>query len=64
MTVELKPSRYQAYLLRFWEESGSETEATTWRLSLEDPRTGKRRGFASLEALISHIKLEMAKGKQ
>jgi len=31
-----------------------------WRFSLEDPRTGRRRGFASLEALVVFLQAELA----
>ena len=30
-----------------------------WRFSLEDPRTGQRRGFADLEALVVYLEQEM-----
>jgi len=42
--------RYISYLLRLWQtKSGGKL---VWRASLEDPHTGERRGFASLEALF------------
>jgi hypothetical protein len=31
-----------------------------WRFRLEDPRTGQRHGFASLEALVAVLEQEMA----
>jgi hypothetical protein len=42
---------YQAYLLRLWREG----ENATWRASLEDPRTGSRRSFATLEKLLTFL---------
>lgn len=44
---------YQSYLLRLWrvDEDGHQV----WRASLEDPRTGERRGFASLELLMEFL---------
>ena len=42
--------RYHAYLLRLWQTG--EDELTAWRVSLEDPRTGERRGFADLASLF------------
>jgi hypothetical protein len=30
-----------------------------WRFRLQDPRTGQRRGFASLEALVAALQKEM-----
>src|SRR5687768_9969032 len=42
--------RYQAYLLRLWTEtSGGQA---MWRVSLEEPHTGLRRGFAGLEQFV------------
>jgi hypothetical protein len=51
MTTE-RP-RYLAYMLRLW-QVGSDEELA-WRASLESPRTGERRGFASLEALFKFL---------
>jgi len=45
--------------MRFWEERGEKPDASVWRFSLEDPHTGQRRGFASLEALIAALTEEM-----
>jgi hypothetical protein len=40
---------YLAYLLRLWEvDTGGQQ---VWRASLQDPRTGERRGFANLAEL-------------
>jgi hypothetical protein len=41
---------YRAYLLRLWRTLGSE-----WRASLEDPKTGRRRGFATLALLMEFL---------
>jgi hypothetical protein len=49
-----KPPGYFSYMLRLW-QTGREGEAT-WRASLEDPHTGERCGFASLEELFSFLK--------
>jgi hypothetical protein len=48
-----KPRRYLAYMLRLWQISADGELA--WRASLESPRTGERRGFASLEALFKFL---------
>lgn len=48
---------YSIYLLRLW-HSGS--QKTSWVFSLEDPRTGARRGFASLEELVIFLQQEVA----
>jgi len=44
--------KYRAYLLRLWR---SETLDQGWRASLEDPHTGERIGFASLEQLFAFL---------
>jgi hypothetical protein len=51
---------YLAYMLRLWQtrqETGiSPVESTvTWRASVENPHTGERRGFLSLEALFDYL---------
>ena len=46
--------RYFAYMLRLWQVASDEELA--WRASLESPRTGERRGFASLEALFEFLR--------
>ena len=42
--------KYQAFLLRLWQ--ANQNGDRVWRASLEDTRTGERRGFASPEALM------------
>ncbi len=44
---------YVSYLLRLWRDG---SEKGLWRASVEDPRTGERRGFADLEALFEHLR--------
>ena len=51
MTVE---RGYVAYLLRLWQVS-SEGE-TVWRASLENARTGQRRGFTDLDDLCRFLR--------
>jgi hypothetical protein len=54
---------YFAYLLRLWRESGGDLprdESTRWRASLQDPHSGERVGFASLEELFSFLRRETA----
>ena len=44
---------YFSYLLRLWRE----VEGTAvWRASLQDPRTGERVGFASLDDLFKYLR--------
>ncbi len=45
------PKQYRSYLLRLW----CEAPDRDWRASLQDPRTGKRFGFASLEQLFAFL---------
>jgi hypothetical protein len=49
---------YLAYLLRLWREGSS--ESTRWRASLQDPHTGERVGFASLEDMFGFLRRETA----
>ena len=61
MTIFAKPPRYRSYLLTFWEERSHDPSLpVVWRFSLEDPRTGERRGFGSLEALAAALEQEIA----
>ena len=60
MTLYDRPPRYRSYLLTFWEERSQDQAApVAWRFSLQDPRTGQRRGFATLEALVAALGHEM-----
>ena len=56
------PPAYHVYLLRCWQERSTEAEAhlSVWRFSLEEPHTGRRRGFASLEALLASLQADLA----
>ena len=49
-----RPTPYYTYVLRFWPEQPGGGE-TVWRFTLLDPQTGKRLGFASLEAFVAHL---------
>ncbi len=56
-----KPPRYRSYLFTMWEERGTnESSPAMWRFGLEDARTGQRRGFARLDALVAALQQEMA----
>ena len=48
--------RYHAYLLRLW--CVATNDEVAWRASLEDPHTGERHGFASLDRLFEFLKGE------
>jgi hypothetical protein len=43
---------YRCYLLRLWQ---AEAGVGCWHASLEDPRTGDRVGFATLEHLFAFL---------
>jgi hypothetical protein len=60
LPTSAQPPRYRAYLLRFWSERNQHPAlATVWRFSLEDPHTGQRQGFPSLEALVEALRKEL-----
>ena len=50
---------YESYLLRLW-CTGSESEGT-WQFMLENPHTGEREVFASLEALVTYLRERMGR---
>ncbi len=45
--------RYFAYLLRLWQVATN--GEVVWRVSIEDPHTGERRGFANLDRLFEFL---------
>jgi hypothetical protein len=45
---------YRSFLLRLWR--GEAGDASVWRASLQDPHTGERIGFASLEQLTAYLR--------
>ena len=56
-----KLPRYRSYLLSFWEERGQDPDTpVVWRFSLEDPHTGRRRGFANMEKVMAFLRTELA----
>jgi hypothetical protein len=60
-----EPLRYRSYVVRCWQESSIHAGRgmRVWRFSLQDPGTGERRGFASLEALMGMLQAELADDK-
>ena len=56
-----RPTRYRTYVLRCcWEEQGYTIGQTgRWRFSLENLRTGARRGFAAWQALMVFLQAEL-----
>jgi hypothetical protein len=55
---------YRAFLLRCWREAGTGPGGqATWRFCLVEPGNGETaRGFASLEALVAHLRQELEGG--
>ncbi len=51
MTTER--SGYVAYLLRLWRSEAN--GEVVWRASVENPHTGERHGFASLDLLFEFL---------
>ena len=45
--------RYVSYLLRLWQVQTE--QGLCWRASLENTRTGERRGFARLDDLLDFL---------
>jgi hypothetical protein len=59
-----RPPRYRSYLLTVWEERNVDPSLpAVWRFSLEDARTGQRRGFAGLEMLVAALEQETAEDR-
>jgi hypothetical protein len=50
---------YRSYVLRCWAEYDRDADMTLWRFSLEDTCTGQRRGFASLNKLMTALRTEL-----
>ncbi len=53
-----KQQRYLSYLLRLWRSDAD--EQSIWRASLENPHTGERHNFASLERLFAFLEDQIA----
>ena len=51
--------QYQSYLLRVWRDEPHPEASSPWRFSLEDPRTGVRRGFQNLELLMTFLNAQI-----
>jgi hypothetical protein len=50
---------YRAYLVRLWQE-----EDGVWRGTVENPHTGEKRAFASVEWALAHIRQEVQQAEQ
>ena len=49
--------KYRSYLLRLWTEDTNGKRI--WRISLENPFSGERRGFAKLKDLFTYLEEKM-----
>ncbi len=55
----VKQLRYLSYLLRLWQVHSN--GMPVWRASLENPHTGERQGFATLEQLFDFLSEQIEK---
>jgi hypothetical protein len=56
-----KPPQYRSFLITMWQERSQDKDVpVVWRFRIEDPHTGKRRGFADLKTLVAALEKEMA----
>ncbi|MEZ4862676.1 MAG: hypothetical protein R3C14_15280 [Caldilineaceae bacterium] len=51
---------HRIYLLTIWQEAGGQEdgrqpEEENWRFLVEDPRSGRRKGFANVTALVEGL---------
>jgi len=52
------------YLLHCWAEATlGPAQPVVWRVNLEDPRTGQRRGVTSLAVLLAVLQGDLAAGE-
>ena len=59
------PPRYHTFLVTLWEERNQDSNLpSVWRFRLEDPRTGQRRGFTNLQALMAILEQEMVEDRE
>ena len=49
----MRSTQKLSFILRLW--CAGQSKAPDWRASLEEPETGKRLGFASLEQLFAFL---------
>lgn len=54
-----KPPQYHTFILRIWEERGSEGKTAVWRYSLHNVDESERIGFNSLEELTTYLQTSL-----
>jgi hypothetical protein len=60
MSFSRNPPRSYTYVLTLWEEREQDADSlAVWRFRLEDPRTGKQRGFPTVEGLLDAVRREV-----
>ncbi len=61
MLIPEKPSGYRVYLIRCWQEPHSEPGPLgEWRFAVEEARSGRKRGFPNLQALLDYLRADLA----
>ena len=58
MSTQQEATIHRIFLLTVWRE-----EAENWRFLVEDPRSGRRKGFAGVVALVEGL-LELVVGEE
>jgi len=59
----LRRGKRLIYLLHLWQERSPQPGSPeVWRISLEGPHPGQRRGFADLEGLFSFLREQLGEG--
>ena len=65
MSFSRNPPRSYTYVLTLWEEREQEAESpAVWRFRLEDPRTGRRHGFSTVEGLMDAVRREVNEARK
>jgi len=60
----LRRGKRLIYLLHLWQERSPQPGSPeVWRISLEGPHTGQRRGFADLEGLFGFLREQLGGGR-
>ncbi|MEZ4862686.1 MAG: hypothetical protein R3C14_15330 [Caldilineaceae bacterium] len=64
MSTQRSKQIHRIYLLTIWREDGRQPEEENWRFLVEDPRSGRRKGFAGVAALVEGLLAMVAEGAQ
>jgi len=56
------PTNYPIFLLTVWRDEGSTAEGAALRFSLDDPRSGQRRGLVEPDCLLAFLASWLAAG--